>query len=51
MERLKIGMATGGGGIANEVWKYRDREVREWAKSVCNKVWRGKGGQSCRRKG
>lgn len=29
MERLKIGMATGGGGVANKIWKYRDREVRE----------------------
>lgn len=27
----------------NKVWKYDGKEVREWLREACNKIWRGEG--------
>ena len=43
VKNLKDGMAGGGDGIQDEVWKYGGEEVEKWLWVLCNKVWRGEG--------
>lgn len=49
--KLKEGKTVGVDGIPNEVWRLEREEIREWIWEVCNKVWRGEGGQRTGRRG
>lgn len=40
MENLKNGEASGRDGVPNEVWKYGERELRNWGWKISNRVWR-----------
>lgn len=42
IEMLKDGKAAEMDGNLNEVWRY-GREIREWVRHFCNRVWKGKG--------
>lgn len=33
-----MGKAAGVDGLGNELWKFGEREVRDWAWRFCNKV-------------
>lgn len=51
IDNLKVGKAAEVDGLGNELWKFGEREVRDWAWRFCNKVWRGKSGRKYGRRG
>lgn len=41
IRKLKGGKAPWRDGLISEVWKYCGEQVEEWARRMCNRVWRG----------